>query len=185
MKKILMGLAALMVGFAAPLFVSASASQQSEESFIRGRVVCRTCYLKDSRNGVGINTIAHENVPEYDEGKPDQCAMICSKKGMPLALLTRDGKLYTVTGKLAEVGNVMPTETNRPIRSNEPNAGLVTHIGHTLVVFGQISEKNGELQIESTRRTWNMDAKDWRPGSTAEVRHKTEGSKIVTEEEKK
>jgi hypothetical protein len=196
MKKILVGLTALIVACVAPLFVSTSASQQSpgsnrqappssEEEFIRGRVVCRTCYLKDNRNGVGIYSIAHEGVPEYDEGQPEQCAVICSKKGMPLALLTRDNKLYTITGKLAEAGDVDPAEGSAPLRKNEPNAGLVTHIGHTLVVFGKVTEKNGEMQIESTRRTWNSDSKDWRVDSTLEVKHATGGSQIVEGEDKK
>ena len=179
MKKIFMGLMALIVAFVAPTIVSASASQKAAEPFVSGKVICRTCYLKDKSNGTGISAMAHEGVPEYDEGDPAHCAMTCSKKGMPMALLTRDGKLYTVTGKLAAVGDVMPTETNKPLRLNEPNAGLVTHIGHTITVFGEITEQNGQLEIASTRRTWEMDAKDWRPGSTTEIKHKTGGSQII------
>ena len=183
MKRIFIGLTALIVAVVASLWVSASASQQNEdkqgETFINGRVLCRTCYLKNPKNGMGISGVAHEGVPEYDEGNPAECGFICSKKGMPLAILTSDGKLYTVTGALAEPGDVMPTETNRPMRKNEPNAGLVTHIGHRLTVFGVVTEKNGELQMNSTRRTWQMDTKDWRVGSEIEIKHKSEGSKVI------
>ena len=44
------------------------------------------------------------------------CAISCAKKGRPMALLTSDGKVYTIAGDLAA--------------SN--NEKLVSHISHTV-----------------------------------------------------
>ena len=46
------------------------------------------------------------------------CAVMCAKKGMPLALLTTDGKAYTIKGGLAADNNAKFVGTWRtPSRS--------------------------------------------------------------------
>jgi len=161
MKKILTGLAVLTVAFQAP--------SSAKEGIVTGKVVDRTCYLEDHTN-IGIG---HPNAPATRHfGKPDECARICSQHGLPLALLTADNKLYTVTGVLAARGAVRNIEFKLVKgREDEPNAVLVTHLTHTLVVGGDITEKDGVLEINSTTYDWNMDNKDWRVGSDEITEH--------------
>ena len=175
MKRILIGVTTLIVALGAPRFAPVQAqvgTGQDGETWVRGQVVCRTCYLKNKAN----TEMAHEGVPEHDGGMPELCAKMCSMKGMPLALLTEEGELYTVTGPLAAKGDVLSVE-KRVIRANEPNAALVNHLTHTMVVGGKIVETNGERQIVGDKFDWNMDNKDWRVGSTRETKH-TEGAAV-------
>jgi hypothetical protein len=51
-----------------------------------------------------------------------------------LALLTADGKLYTVTGDLAA----------------NNNAKLVPHLSHKVELTGDVTEKNGTMTIAAT-----------------------------------
>ena len=62
------------------------------------------------------------------------CAISCAKKGRPMALLTSDGKVYTIAGDLAA--------------SN--NEKLVSHISHTIEVTGDVTEKDGHMMIASS-----------------------------------
>jgi len=59
------------------------------------------------------------------------CAAMCAKKGAPLALLTSDGKLYTLGGGLAA----------------DMNAKLIPHISHTVEVTGDVTEKDGKMTL--------------------------------------
>ena len=193
MKNVVIGLTALLVALVAPDVAKVSGQEQEkvehqrdkpksevvEESrgktVVKGQLVCRTCYLKNKLNTL----IEHEGVPENDEGMPEECAITCSKKGMPLALLTKDGKLYTITGALAAVSDVENFDGgHRLIRRNEPNGQLVTNLSHTITIFGDVTEKNGELQLNSIRREWLSDSKDWRVGSTTETKY-SEGGKVI------
>jgi len=60
-----------------------------------------------------------------------ECADACAKKGAPLGLLTADGKAYLITGGLAA----------------DNNAKLVPHVAHTVEITGDVSEKDGKMQI--------------------------------------
>jgi hypothetical protein len=60
-----------------------------------------------------------------------ECAETCAKKGAPLALLTSDGKVYQITGGLAA----------------DNNAKLVPHVTHTVEITGDVTEKDGKMQI--------------------------------------
>jgi hypothetical protein len=60
-----------------------------------------------------------------------ECATTCAKKGAPMAILTEDGKLYQITGGLAA----------------DNNAKLVPHIGHTVSITGEETEKDGKMMI--------------------------------------
>lgn len=180
MRKIFIGLTALLLVASSPEVARLAAqatptkgSLAAGGNWVRGSLVCRTCYLKDKANA----EMTHYDVPEYDEGTPDFCAKVCSMKGMPLALLTDEGELYTLTGKLAARGDVLSVE-RRVIRANEPNAALVNHLTHTIIVAGVVSNKNGELILDADRFDWNMDTKDHRVGSTVETKH-TEGHSVA------
>jgi hypothetical protein len=48
------------------------------------------------------------------------CAVGCAKEGHPLALLTPEGKMYQISGELAD----------------NKNAKLIPHISHTVEITG-------------------------------------------------
>ena len=89
---------------------------------ITGKLIDQSCYTKNKEN-----TGADHKMPQDVAG----CAAMCAKKGMPLALLTTDGKIYTVAGGLAA----------------DMNAKLVPHITHTIAITGDVVTKNGEMTI--------------------------------------
>ena len=61
------------------------------------------------------------------------CAAACAKKGAPMALLTDDGKVYQLTGGLAE----------------DKNAKIIPHIAHVVEVTGEVTEKDGKMMISA------------------------------------
>src|ERR1700730_5151118 len=73
---------------------------------IRGQLIDKACYERDKRN----TSLKHLNRPV------DECGMVCAKAGLPLALLTSDGKVYLIVGELAK----------------EKNAKLAMHMTHTV-----------------------------------------------------
>jgi hypothetical protein len=54
--------------------------------------------------------------------------------GRPVALLTSDGKVYSVTGDLAA----------------DKNAKLVPHMSHKVELTGDVTEKDGKMMIAAT-----------------------------------
>ena len=119
MRKFLVGLAALgvLVVLVAPLMAATET--------VTGRIVDESCYLKDKVNNTGLNHKMPADVAD--------CALACAKKGRPLALLTTDGKVYTLTGGLAA----------------ENNAKLVAHVNHVVSVTGDVATKDGKTTITS------------------------------------
>ena len=87
---------------------------------VKGELVDQACYMKDKVKNVGA---AHQ-----------ECAQTCAKKGQPVALVTEDGKIYTVTGDLAM----------------NMNAKLVPHMSHTVELTGDVNEKDGKMMIAAT-----------------------------------
>jgi hypothetical protein len=110
MRKLFAGLtvATFVVALGAPAF--------AKEDTIKGELVDQACYMKD-----------HKNMGEAHK----DCAVTCAKKGQPVALVTSDGKVYTVTGDLAA----------------DNNAKLVPHMSHTVELTGDVSESNGKMTI--------------------------------------
>ena len=117
MRKILAGVAAaaFLVVLVAPVFAATET--------VTGRIVDESCYMKDKVNNTGID----HKMPADVAG----CATACAKKGRPMALLTTDGKVYTLAGDLAA----------------EMNAKIVPHISHVVTVTGDVATKDGKMTI--------------------------------------
>ena len=117
MQKVFAGLtaAAFIVVLGAPAFAAVET--------VKGQVVDQSCYTKDKTN----TGLAHK-------GMSEDCAAMCAKKGMPVALVTAEGKVYTITGDLAA----------------NMNAKLVPHLSHTVEITGDVTEKDGKMTIAST-----------------------------------
>lgn len=110
----------LFAAFTAAAFVVAlGAPALAAEMTVKGKVVDQNCYMKDKAN-VGA-----------DHGDMKDCAASCAKKGAPMAILTEDGKVYTITGGLAA----------------NSNAKLVGHVSHTVEVTGEVTSKDGKNSI--------------------------------------
>ena len=117
MQKVFAGLtaAAFIVVLGAPAFAAVET--------VKGQVVDQSCYTKDKTN----TGLAHK-------GMSEDCAAMCAKKGMPVALVTAEGKVYAITGDLAA----------------NMNAKLVPHLSHTVEITGDVTEKDGKMTIAST-----------------------------------
>ena len=115
----------VVAGLTAAAFVVALGSPAfAKEETIKGKVIDESCYAKDKSN-TGKDHKMPQDVAD--------CAVACAQKGRPMALLTSDGKVYTIAGDLAA--------------SN--NAKLIAHISHTVEVTGDVTEKDGTMTIAS------------------------------------
>ena len=112
--------AGLMV---AAFVVAAGASAFAATQTITGQLIDQSCYNMDKSN-----TGADHKMPK---GDTKDCAIACAKGGKPLALLTSDGKVYTVMGDLAA----------------DKNAKLVPHMSHTVALTGDVTENGGKMMI--------------------------------------
>lgn len=90
---------------------------------VKGQIVDQACYTKDTVNNKGVD---HKMPADTKD-----CAIACAKKGQPLALLTSDGKVYTIAGDLAA----------------NNNAKLIPHISHTVEITGDTMDMNGKMMI--------------------------------------
>ena len=117
MREVFVGLtvAAFVVALGAP----ALAATQT----ITGQLIDESCYKMDKSN-TGVDH-------KMPKGETKDCAIACAKGGRPVALLTSDGKVYTVTGDLAA----------------DKNAKLVAHLSHTVALTGDVTEKDGKPMI--------------------------------------
>lgn len=107
---------------AATFIVTLAAPVWAKTMTVKGQVVDEGCSLKE----MGQKGADHENAAEMD-----QCAIDCAKRGEPVALLTADGKVYRIAGGLAA----------------NKNAKLVPHMNHTVEITGDVTEKDGKVQI--------------------------------------
>lgn len=92
---------------------------------LSGQLIDQTCYKLDKSN-TGVDHKMPEPTPA--------CATTCAKMGQPVALLTADGEVYTVTGDLAA----------------NNNAKLVPHMSHKVELTGDVTEKGGTMTISAT-----------------------------------
>ena len=107
--------AAFIVAIGAPAFAATQT--------VTGQLIDQSCYKMDKSN-VG----ADHKMPT---GEQKDCAVACAKMGKPVALLTKEGKVYTVSGNLAA----------------DKNAKLVPHLSHTVALTGDVTEKDGKTMI--------------------------------------
>ena len=117
MNRFLTALAVL--AFVALLTVPAFAATET----VTGQVIDRSCYTMNKAN-TGVDH-------QMPKGETKDCAIDCAKKGRPLAILTSDGKVYTIAGALAA----------------ENNAKLVAHVSHTVAITGDVVTKDGAMTI--------------------------------------
>ena len=123
MRKMFAGLA--VVAFIVALGVPAFAKTET----VKGQIVDVSCYKMDKSN-TGVDH-------KMPKGDTKDCAIGCAKAGRPMALLTTDGKVYELTGGLAE----------------DKNAKLIAHISHTVEVTGDVTENDGKMMIASDSLT--------------------------------
>ena len=112
--------------FVAPLAVAAfialfGTSSWAKTMTVTGQVVDEGCSLREMGQKGGDQKAA----------EMDQCAIDCAKRGEPVALLTSDGKVYRISGGLAA----------------NNNAKLIAHMGHTVEITGDVTEKDGKVLI--------------------------------------
>jgi hypothetical protein len=93
---------------------------------LTGQLVDQSCYAMDKSN-TGVDH-------KMPKGDTKDCAIACAKGGRPVALLTSDGKVYTVTGDLAA----------------DKNAKLVAHMSHTVELTGDVTEADGKMMIAAS-----------------------------------
>jgi hypothetical protein len=110
-----LAVAALVVGLAAPAVAATET--------IKGQIIDQACYLKDKVNNTGND---HKMPADTKD-----CAVGCAKEGRPMALLTSDGKVYTLGGELAA----------------NNNAKIIPHISHTVEVTGDVTQQDGKATI--------------------------------------
>lgn len=120
MRKLLAGLTVAV--FVLALGIVAFAATQT----LSGQLIDQMCY-KMNKSNTGVD----HKMPSGDEAN---CAATCAKMGQPVALLTSDGKVYTVTGELAA----------------NNNAKLVPHLSHKVELTGDVTEKGGTMTIAAT-----------------------------------
>ena len=107
--------AAFLIVLAAPAFAATQT--------VQGQVIDQQCYIHDMANNKGND----HKMPKDVAG----CATACAKKGLPLALLTSDGKVYTIAGELAA----------------NMNAKLIAHVSHTVSITGDVTMADGKNTI--------------------------------------
>ena len=117
MRDVFVGLT--VAAFVVALGTPALAATQT----VTGQLIDESCYKMDKSN-TGIDH-------KMPKGDTKDCAIACAKGGRPVALVTSDGKVYTVTGDLAA----------------EKNAKLVPHLSHTVALTGDVTEKDGKAMI--------------------------------------
>ena len=120
MRQLFAGL--MVAAFIVVLGSSAFAATQT----ITGQLIDQSCYNMDKSN-TGVDH-------KMPKGDTKDCAIACAKGGKPLALLTSDGKVYTVMGDLAA----------------EKNAKLVPHMSHTVALTGDVTESGGKMMLAAT-----------------------------------
>ena len=119
MRRMFAGLtvAAFVIALGAPAF--------AKEETVKGQIVDMSCYNADKSN-TGVDH-------KMPKGDTKDCAIACAKAGRPMALLTRDGKVYEIAGGLAA----------------DKNAKLIVHISHTVEITGDVMDHGGKMMISA------------------------------------
>jgi hypothetical protein len=89
---------------------------------VTGQVIDLACYMLDKGNTGNTH-----------RARGYTCAQACAIEGFQVGLLTANGKVYQITGGLAA----------------NKNAKLAPHMGHTVSITGDVTEKDGTTLISS------------------------------------
>lgn len=120
---------------AAAFIIGSTGPGWAKTMTVKGKLVDEGCSMREMG----------QRGEKHDEGHDmAQCAIDCAKKGEPVAILTEDGKVYRVTGGLAA----------------NNNAKLVPHMNHTVEITGDVTEKDGKVQIAASELKMAKQAKD-------------------------
>src|SRR5262245_50024739 len=111
---------------AAAVFVAFGVSARAATETITGKLIDKSCYDHDKTATGNDHKMGGKDVAA--------CAAACAKKGQPVALLTSDGKVYTVKGELAA----------------DNNAKLVAHMGHTVSITGDVTTTDGAMTVTAS-----------------------------------
>lgn len=112
-----------LVGLTLVACLALAAPAWAKTETVKGKVIDAECYKMDKANAA----LDHK----MPKGDTKDCAVGCAKAGRPMALLTDDGKVYTISGGLAA----------------EKNAKLVAHVGHTVEITGDVMDHGGSMMI--------------------------------------
>jgi hypothetical protein len=94
---------------------------------VSGVLVDQGCYKADKTNTGERHTMKR--------GTQENCATACAKMGQPVALVTKEGKVYVVTGTYAA----------------NKNEKLIPHMAHAVEVTGDVTtDKDGSARIAVT-----------------------------------
>ena len=111
--------AVIVAAFAVAVGAPAFAATQT----ITGQLIDQACYKMDKSN-TGVDH-------KMPKGDTKDCAIACAKMGRPMAILTSDGKVYTIAGGLAA----------------DKNAKIVAHVSHTVEITGDVMDHDGKMMI--------------------------------------
>lgn len=100
--------------------------QAGVEKTITGQMIDVACYFKHNAQG-----------PEHR-----QCARECAQKGLPMAILANDGKIYQIMGAGHDELKTI-------------NTAFLDYVEEKVVAVGQVYEKNGSniLVISKIKKT--------------------------------
>jgi len=117
----------LLAGFLASVAAAAfGAPEAVATQSITGRLVDAACYELDKSN-IGTD----HRMPQ---GDTKNCAVACVKTGLPVGLLTSDGRVYIVTGALA----------------GDNNAKLLRYMSQTVTLTGNVTGGAGTFMLNAT-----------------------------------
>ena len=107
------------------LALSVGTSVFAKVETISGQVIDKACYERNKKN----------SGQKHVDRPIDECLTACAQAGLPLALLSSDGKVYQIVGALAE----------------NKNRKLVPHLTHTVKITGEVTtDDDGALKISGT-----------------------------------
>jgi hypothetical protein len=109
----------MLLGLAVGALVVSALPLSAETKTVKGELVDQTCFLKDKTNRGADHA---------------DCTGSCIKKGKPAAVVTEDGKVYTITGKYAE----------------NKNAKLVDFASKMVEVTGDVKADGAQMSIDAT-----------------------------------
>jgi hypothetical protein len=78
------------------LLTTTAAAAQGPTTTVRGELITVMCFVGNGEKGRGADHAA--------------CALKCATEGYPLAIVTKDGEMFKIVGKLTENNNVQLRE---------------------------------------------------------------------------